>query len=50
MMIIKPNDSHMKRKGFNELTYQFCTEPHLQLDTNLNFLINSSNCKFGGLD
>jgi len=40
----------MKRKEFNELTYQVSTEPHLRFYTNLNFLINSSNCKFGGAD
>jgi len=41
---------HMKRKGFNELTYQVCTEPSLRLDTNLNFLVNLSNRRFGGAD
>ena len=40
----------MKRKGFNERTFQFCTEPNLRFDTNLKFQNNPSNRRFGGAD
>ena len=40
----------MKRKGFNELTYQFCTEPKLRFDTNLKDLTRPSKRSFGGAD
>jgi len=42
------NAQHMKRKGFQALSFSVCTEPNLRLDTNLVFLNKPSNRRFGG--